>query len=52
MAMSVVYATINGQIVSENRGGVISYYAPGNLGSTVALLDATGTVTDTFTYWP
>ena len=26
MAMSVVYATINGQIVSENRGGVISYY--------------------------
>ena len=52
MAMSVVYATINGQIVSENRGGVISYYAPDNLGSTVALLDATGTVTDTFTYWP
>ena len=52
MAMSVVYATINGQIVSENRGGVISYYAPDNLGSTVALLDAAGTVTDTFTYWP
>ena len=52
MAMSVVYATINGQIVSENRGGVISYYAPDNLGSTVALLDTTGTVTDTFTYWP
>ena len=52
MAMSVVYATINGQIVSENRGGVISYYVPDNLGSTVALLDATGTVTDTFTYWP
>jgi RHS repeat-associated protein len=52
MAMSVVYATINGQIVSENRGGVISYYAPDNLGSTVALLDSTGTVTDTFTYWP
>ena len=52
MALSVVYATINGQIVSENRGGVISYYAPDNLGSTVALLDSTGTVTDTFTYWP
>ena len=52
MAMSVVYATINGQIVSENRGGVISYYAPDNLGSTVALLDTTGTVTDRFTYWP
>ena len=52
MAMSVVYTTINGQIVSENRGGVVSNYAPDNLGSTVALLDSTGTVTDTFTYWP
>ena len=52
MAMSVSYTTINGQIVYENRGGVESYYAPDTLGSTAALLDHTGAVTDTFTYWP
>ena len=52
MAMSVVYTRINGQIVHENREGVERFYAPDTLGSTVALLDTTGTVTDTFTYWP
>ncbi len=52
MAMSVVYTTINGMIVQENRGGVKSFYAPDTMGSTVALLNSSGVVTDTYTYWP
>ena len=52
MAMSVVYTTINGMIVHENRGGVESFYAPDTMGSTVALLNSSGVVTDTYTYWP
>ncbi len=52
MAMSVVYTNFNGRIVKENRAGVERYYAPDTLGSTALLLDSTGTVTDTFTYWP
>ena len=50
--MSVTYTTFNGQIVYENRNGTQSFYAPDTLGSTAMLLDTTGTVTDTFTYWP
>ncbi len=52
MAMSVVYTTFNGQIVLENRGGVASFYAPDTMGSTVALLNSAGVVTDTYSYWP
>ena len=52
MAMTVTYTTFNGQIVYENRNGTQSFYAPDTLGSTAMLLDTTGTVTDTFTYWP
>ena len=52
MAASVVYSTFGGRVVAENRGGVIRQYVPDNLGSTVALLDTTGTVTDTYDYWP
>ena len=50
--MSVVYTTINGMIVHENRGGVESFYAPDTMGSTVALLNSSGVVTDTYSYWP
>ena len=52
MAMKVCYTVVNGQIVSENRGGVKRDYVPDPLGSTVALLDNTQTITDTFNYWP
>ncbi len=52
MAMSVTYTNFNGQLVHENRQGTERFYAPDTLGSTAALLDPTGTVTDTFTYWP
>ncbi len=52
MAMSVVYTTFDGEIVHENRGGVASFYAPDTMGSTVALLNSSGVVTDTYSYWP
>ena len=43
---------LDGEIVSENRNGVIRDYVPDALGSTVALLDNTQTITDTFSYFP
>ncbi len=52
MAMSVVYTTFDGELVHENRGGVSSFYAPDTMGSTVALLNSVGVVTDTYGYWP
>jgi len=51
--MGVVnYLTIEGEIVSETRGGVERDYVPDALGSTIALLDNGQTKTDTWTYWP
>src|SRR5258708_7493600 len=52
MAMRVTYTVVDGEMLSENRGGVKRDYVPDPLGSTVALLDNTQTQTDTFTYWP
>jgi RHS repeat-associated protein len=52
MAMTVTYTTINGQILSENRNGVKSDYIPDPLGSTAALVNASHTITDTFSWWP
>src|SRR2546423_15598667 len=52
MAMKVRYTVVNGEILSENRGGVVRDYVPDPLGSTVALLDNTQAQTDTFSYWP
>ncbi|MHB8637348.1 MAG: hypothetical protein ACYC96_12835 [Fimbriimonadaceae bacterium] len=52
MAASVVYSTFGGRVVAESRGGVIRQYVPDNLGSTVALIDDAGNVTDTYDYWP
>ncbi|MEQ1883134.1 MAG: hypothetical protein ABL878_19445, partial [Burkholderiales bacterium] len=46
MAMTVRYNTVNGEIVSETRGGVKSFYVKDVLGSTIALTDNTGTITD------
>ena len=50
--MSVVYSTFGGRVLAENRGGVIRQYLPDPLGNTAALADTTGTITDTYTYWP
>jgi len=52
MAASVVYSTFGGRIVAEQRGGVVRQYVADNLGSTVALIDTNGAVTDTYDYWP
>src|SRR5438876_1454504 len=46
------YTVLDGEIISENRNGVERDYVPDPLGSTVALLDSTQAVTDTFSYWP
>jgi RHS repeat-associated protein len=52
MAMSVVYGNFLGGIVTETRSGVERDYVPDPLGSTAALVDSVGTVTDSFEYWP
>ena len=52
MAMSVVYGTAFGGIISENRGGVVSAYVPDPLGNTIGLMNSAGTLTDSWTYWP
>ncbi|HLK60683.1 MAG TPA: hypothetical protein VKU00_29235, partial [Chthonomonadaceae bacterium] len=49
---TTTYTVFEGEIVEENRAGVLRDYVPDPLGSTVALLDNTQTQTDTFTYWP
>ncbi len=49
---TTTYTTIDGQIVSENRAGTQKFYGPDPLGSVVTIYDTTGTVTDTFVYWP
>ena len=52
MAMSVVYTTLGGRVVYENRSGVERSYLRGPLGNTVGLMDMSGNVTDTYDYWP
>jgi RHS repeat-associated protein len=52
MALAVVYTNFNGRLVHENRGGTERGYVPDPLGSTAALVDSTGAVTDTWEYWP
>jgi hypothetical protein len=52
MSMTVTYTTFNGQIISENRDGVIRDYVPDADGNTVALADETGSIADSWTYWP
>jgi RHS repeat-associated protein len=49
---TVRYTVIDGEVVSEKRGGVRRQYVPDPLGSTVVLMDSTQTKTDTFDYWP
>jgi RHS repeat-associated protein len=52
MPMRVRYTVHNRRIVTEDRGGVARDYVYDSLGSTIALLDNTQTLTDTWTYWP
>ncbi len=50
--MTVTYTVIDGEIMSECRNGVERDYMPDIQGNTIALLENTQTMTDTFTYWP
>lgn len=52
MAMSVVYSNFCGMVVSETRGGVVSDYVSDPLGSTIGLMNSSGTMTDRWEYWP
>src|SRR5579872_4997763 len=52
MALKTRYTVVNGEVLSENRGGTIRDYVPDPLGSTVALLDNTQAQQSTFSYWP
>jgi RHS repeat-associated protein len=49
---TVCYTVVNGQVMSENRDGVERDYLSDSLGNTLALVDSTGTKTDTFSYFP
>ena len=52
MAMKVRYTVVNGEVLSENRGGVKRDYLPDTQGNTIGLIDSTQTITDTFSYFP
>jgi RHS repeat-associated protein len=52
MPMKVTYTTLDGEIVSETRNGVVSDYIPDPLGSTAKLVNTSMQVTDTYAYWP
>ncbi len=48
----MVYATVNGQLVEENRGGTVTEYVPDTLGSVIQTTDSSGGQTSSATYWP
>ncbi|MBS1714931.1 MAG: hypothetical protein JST30_11410 [Armatimonadetes bacterium] len=52
MPMKARYTVVDGEVVSEVRGGVRKDFVPDPLGSTVALLDNAQSVTDSWEYWP
>ncbi len=52
MPMKVKYTVLDGEIISENRGGTISDYVPDSLGSTRFLLNSSQSATDSWNYWP
>ncbi len=52
MPMAVVYATVNGRLVQENRGGVVTRYVADTLGSVIQTRDSSGNQTSSTTYWP
>lgn len=52
MAMTATFTNFGGRILKENRGGTKRGYVPDPLGSTAALVDSSGAITDTWEYWP
>ena len=49
---TVRYTVAQGEVIAEKRGGTRSLYVPDPLGSTLALIDNTQTITDSWVYWP
>src|ERR1700722_5393386 len=52
MSMKVVYTVIGGQVAAEDRGGTRSRYVGDILSSTLALLNTSQAVSDSWSYWP
>jgi len=52
MAMAVTYATVNGRLVQESRGGGVTRYVADTLGSLIQTRDAGGSQTSAVEYWP
>lgn len=49
--MSVTYGNFAGEVIYESRNSVERWYVPDALGSTAALVDMDGMITDTYDYW-
>jgi hypothetical protein len=52
MPMKARYTVIDGEVIAQKRNGTRHLLVNDPLGSTVALLGAGGTLTDTIEYWP
>ena len=52
MPLSVTYATVNGELVEETRGGVTTTYVSDTLGSVIQTRNTAGAQTSSTTYWP
>ncbi len=53
MAMKARYTVMDGEVLAENRNGVVERdYLPDALGTTVALLDSGQNPTDSLRHWP
>ncbi len=51
MAMSVYYENLDGELISENRGGTETFYTSDTLGSVIECRDDTGTKIYGAEYW-
>ncbi len=50
--MSVVYTSVNGILLDENRGGEVTTFVHDTLGNVIETRDASGAVTSETSYWP
>lgn len=50
--MKARYNVVDGEIVSERRDGIDVFRVPDGVGSTIAICDADGNITDRLSYWP
>ena len=50
MAMKARYTVINGEVIAQKRSGARNPYVPDLLGSTIALILSSQSVTDTWVY--